>query len=433
VQPVRQMNARRLVAAGMTALGVGCVIFAFLWPGDPEPKALDLVEAFRSDPVGTIETVAAMEDPVRQRAHIVALSEAYLGRMGPLCKHLVNQTVLEYCVRLAERAHLRTALPAPAVGSPSIWVHGQLPATLSSTWDGLQPDPSGCDQTRATFHICLAEVALERALAGKTREAGATCRASKSEILRQDCFMATAGKLLQRNEDYVAAMSLCLGAPNYAELCSDDLMRRMIPTWPLSSAKMGAHLTGTAEVLRSFWASSAPSLAEVLEGLFWAESITAATMKADSVTGDLLEFVPPLAVPHVRAATALRLLQLEESTQRNLAEWVERLEAVLSERSLAPGPQVVPWPLYDRAGSVGRSIPWMDAPVPSVSYLGLSRRAVADELAADLAICILEAAAMHPTGPPGLLEEGTQHPHSLVRWTAERLIDGQRGESILER
>ena len=75
----------------------------------------------------------------------------------------------------------------------------------------------------------------------------------------------------------------------------------------------------------------------------------------------------------------------------------------------------------------------MDAPVPSVSYLGLSRRAVADEVAADLAICMLEAAAMHPARPPGLLEEGAQHPHSLVRLTAERLIDGVRGEPVRDR
>ncbi len=397
------MNERRLVAAGVTALGASGVIFALLWRGGPEPNAVDLVEAFRSDPVGTMEKVAAMEDPIRQRAHIVALSEAHLGQMGPLCKHLANQAVREYCVRLAERAHLRTSLPAPAAKSPSIWVHGQLPASLSSTWDGLQPDPSGCDETRATFHVCLAEAALERALAGQTREAGATCRASRSETLRQDCFMATAGKLQQHNDNYEAAMSLCLGAPNYAELCSDDLLRRMIPTSPLSSEEMGAHLAKKAETLRSFWTRSAPKLAQGLESLFWADSITAATLKADSVTGDLLDAVPPLAVPHVRAVSALRLLQLEERTQRDLAGWVERLEAVLSERVPGSGPEIVPWPLYDRAGSMGRSIPWKDAPVPSVSYLGISRRAVSDDSAADLAICMLEAAAMHPARPPGLL------------------------------
>jgi hypothetical protein len=302
-----------------------------------------------------------------------------------------------------------------------------LPASLSSTWEGLLPDPAGCDEKSATFHVCLGREALERALAGQTREAGATCRAFRSETLRQDCFMATAGKLQQRNGAYEAAMSLCLGAPNYAELCSDDLMRRMIPSQPLSTADMAAHLVKNAEILRSFWTRNAPpDLAENLEGLFWADAITAATMKADPVTGDLLDAVPPLAVPHVRAASALRLLQLEGRAQRDLAGWVERLEAVLSDRVPGPGPQVVPWPLYDRAGSMGSSIPWRDEPVPSVSYLGISRRAVSDDSTADLAICMLEAASMHPDTPPDLLKEGTQHPHPLVRLTAERLVDGGR-------
>ncbi|MDP6935731.1 MAG: hypothetical protein QGG40_22615, partial [Myxococcota bacterium] len=60
--------------------------------------------------------------------------------------------------------------------------------------------------------------------------------------------------------------------------------------------------------------------------------------------------------------------------------------------------------------------------VPSVLYRASSRRALSEDLRADLAICILEAAARRKTPLPVPLQDGLADPDRLVRWTAERLL-----------
>jgi hypothetical protein len=63
-----------------------------------------------------------------------------------------------------------------------------------------------------------------------------------------------------------------------------------------------------------------------------------------------------------------------------------------------------------------------DAQVRAVIYMGLGRRAMTEDPAADRLISLLEGAARQTPTLQSVLAQGAQHQAPAVRWTAERLI-----------
>ena len=112
---------------------------------------------------------------------------------------------------------------------------------------------------------------------------------------------------------------------------------------------------------------------------------------------------------------------MERPQRRDLAGWVLRLGEVLAERATVPRPAPGGRFLLGMEG-MWREDGSEEGTIPAVQYLVTSRRAlVADDEEADLAVCVLEAAA-RLGGVRNLLVEGRTHAHPLVRWTAERLL-----------
>jgi hypothetical protein len=177
-----------------------------------------------------------------------------------------------------------------------------------------------------------------------------------------------------------------------------------------------------AEVLAQTWADLDPSYADLAAGHYWARVGAEAAARADQLNGAALELLPAQAVPHVRAAAAAEALKRAPAGETDLAAWVSRLSSDLAKRD----PQGPPGNRTDRGLKAERDL-WptdrdaADGAVPAVVYLGGSRRALGATEDADLAICVLEAAARVEPARVELLEQGLEHPDALVQWTAKRL------------
>jgi len=146
----------------------------------------------------------------------------------------------------------------------------------------------------------------------------------------------------------------------------------------------------------------------------------ASVVYAEELSGDLLDALPPGASPHVRAAISHRLIT-ERSEAVSLNDAVAMVQAALEHRVAvptagleAPRTEVLDlWP-YDREG---------ESHLAAVSYLGHSRRTVANDPERDTAICVLEAAARATPPWQTVLEEAKNHADERVRWTAVRLVE----------
>ena len=108
---------------------------------------------------------------------------------------------------------------------------------------------------------------------------------------------------------------------------------------------------------------------------------------------------------------------VEQKCQHTLQEWVRLGQQVLGQRQGGS-------PKRDQMGRfLAAADLWEQTEeLPSIAYMATSRRLVAEDPAADLAICALEAAARQPPAYLPLLEEGARHPAEAVRRTAERLL-----------
>jgi len=152
---------------------------------------------------------------------------------------------------------------------------------------------------------------------------------------------------------------------------------------------------------------------------FWSETALHSVSKAAGVSGDLIEALPAAAVPHVRAAVAYRVLAAS-TAPLSLSGAVDVVAAHLDRRL---GNQAT---LREEASSVMVSDFWPvdskgESHLSAISYLGQSRRTVADDPETDLRIAVLEAAARQNPPWDRVISAGKEDADQRVRWTAARL------------
>jgi hypothetical protein len=163
-----------------------------------------------------------------------------------------------------------------------------------------------------------------------------------------------------------------------------------------------------------------PIVRDRLEDRYLALMTHASVLHAGEVSGDLMGALPPRAAPHVRAAISHRLIT-EKSEAVSLQEAVVMVQTAMAHRVETPievveraRAEVIDlWP-HDREG---------ESHLAAVSYLGHSRRTVANDPERDSAICVLEAAARAKPPWQTVLEEAKNHADERVRWTAVRLVE----------
>jgi hypothetical protein len=399
-----------------------------------------LVAHWRSDPQRVVAEVQALPDGPERLAAVQAVAEAHPGSAGELCPTLPEGSARDRCKRINSRPHLwQIDLADPeagAQGAGKVFPHLVPTGALVSPWEGVPGAAPTCPDDMPA-RLCRAEASWAAALAGRADDAARICLSIEEERWRFECFFEAAERIFEppKRDRIGDAVSLCLGAGPYLGRCLGHLSTTVARSAPAAGAgerSAWERLNRHAKEARSVLDPLDPGLAARFTADAWARSLAVAYSTVPVVTGDPLDVVEPHAVPHVRAAAAWRLVQLEGSTDRSLAAWQALLEDALRARgSSEDWPPIAPpetlrfidlWP-EELPGE--EQIQW--APL----LVGLKRALVRDPVA-DGAVCLLEAAAQDSRKHPTLFASALDSPQREVRWTAARLLRGQRPDRALK-
>ena len=377
-----------------------------------------VVAAWPDDPDGV--TAAIAEHPVVEAriAMVSALITAYPEPIGadpdaPLCALLPLGPTRDRCGQLHSRPHLQLRTPPDKPASlrpgggpssnnirPSRAMRSRLSDIPPMEHDcGGAPDVTGC------------LIAAAKAAATPAAVVG-LCRNIAAESWRGEClFQAAEERVAAEPSAYVDAASLCTLAEPFVQECHHHLIVRLAGQEDLSAG------TAAAALLVETWQDRDPYMAQITADRLWSEAV--GNRVAVSLAGAIAADLPPHARRHLRASVVAVLMASEGAAAHDLAGWVVRAQSVLTDGAVvaanerAFGRAVERWP-QDGPGEAVR---------PATFYLGTARRTHTADESADLAICVVEAAARMVDGA-GLIAQGLGHPDEAVRWTAQRLSRG---------
>jgi len=292
----------------------------------------------------------------------------------------------------------------------------------------LTPNPGQCD-TDLDRSSCLRVAALAQAEAADVRAAAAHCEAidlvgTPPERWRWDCYFSSAEQLVKHHghREYAQAVSLCGASGPYLTACIQHLLSRLARVAPAADeddAETWATVRATAAAIDAHWENT-PIGPALVEG-FWAMAVGMSMHSASSVSGDLVDHLPPAVLPHVRAAAAHRLISEGSPGDRDLEGWAAAVSAALkTRRGLEPRGSRhmdyrVPIPKWSRKQG-------QRAGMNMILYQGPAVRVVAEDAEVDMALCVLEAAARQDPLPAALLVQGRAHSDPRVQWTTARLL-----------
>jgi len=391
-----------------------------------ECRQAAVLQAWAADPEEGLALLLALPDEVERTATAVQVLEVHPKEVGPLCGRLPQGATLERCIRVSRRPHLNP--PKEERGKRPLFFDQLEDVDQNHAPGEVTPDLGSCGSSQDLIS-CLREAALAKAQVGDVRAAAALCAAipltsNPPERWRSDCFFNAAERLveIQGHNHYAQAVGLCHEAKKYFAPCVTHLlmsMARVVPAADEKGAQEWVAAREAASAIAAYWAGT--SLAERLVDGFWALATGMAMHSAPEVSGDLLEHVPPEAVPHVRAAAAARMLAIGRSKESTLKGWSNAVSAALKLRKN-----------QELRRSRHRRYRVADAQWPRrvgekdgmkiIFYNGPAVRVVAEDPGIDMTICVLEAAARLDPVPTELLRDGLAHRDRRVRWTAEQLL-----------
>lgn len=419
-----------------------------------------LLERYAQDPDEAAEALERVEDPVERVVLVTRLVETWPGRTRALCNKVAPGPARTRCERINGRPHLQSDPPKlestgrpRAAGGPST-PDLPAPSPATSPYHGVEPVQGPCAQ-RQEPRVCYATQAL-RDVREDPRRAAAACAGLQDQKWVSECLFSAAEMLAssRRTEGLTAASDLCVAAVPFSSNCLAHLiiiLARQSPDATERDPAAWAPLNHTADAIAAHWQQRYPEYVDLHLDRFWSEVMSLAYGNTPEVTGGPLEGVPERARRHVRAAAALRLMELQGvRAQPTIAAWIDAVEAALAaraEQTWRPPPLVQPKQRErgeenkqpQGAGMfLGKENFWRedlegDEAWPATFYWGTGRRTWTDEVRQDLAICVLEAAAQmafraqQKGDKPALdharalVREGMSSPEPAVRWTAERL------------
>lgn len=257
------------------------------------------------------------------------------------------------------------------------------------------------------------------------------------EKWRYECFFQSAEQLLRsrkaghlRLSRMDAVVALCRGAGPYLGRCLTHVQSEVAGLAPPANREAPADWARVRRAVEALAGALAPvdaDLAADLADQTWAQALRLSYATAERVVGTPLRWLPEAAVPHVRAAAAWALVGRSHERDPDLAAWVGRVAEALADRSSTPGER--------HPGRVRAPRDLWRAPRPeeldaelvrTVHYLGEARRLRAPEEAEDLALCVLEGAALADPPRRELLAAARDDPRPRVAWTARRLAERLR-------
>ncbi|MCB9792059.1 MAG: HEAT repeat domain-containing protein [Alphaproteobacteria bacterium] len=412
--------------------GLGCDT------ADPlDDRRAELLALWEADPAAAERALAAVEDPIERQVLVLHIAEQAPGRGEALCALLPVGPTQRRCERIQQRPHLRAS-------AERIEDDAALGLAFSDAaqdpWVGVQPVEAPCPHPDLRVS-CQNDAARVAAVAHEGPAAAAACLALDEQRWRQECFFLAAEAWISGAgpAELAGGLPLCHGAGDFRDRCALHALLHVDRFVPLGEqgrppgAGWEALLTllGT---LRTELAPWAPGLAEDLPGLAAARALRLAYAEVTELTGDPLSALPEALHPHVRAALAWRLWQLEGDSGRDLAAWEARLQAALAARPGSGGalPAERPPPPAPLESLWDSLLP-EEAALPRVRFLGRPWRLVHPDPAVDALIALLEVAGRHHRAPGSrpLLEAALRHPEPFVRHTAARLLAARGRRAVL--
>lgn len=392
-----------------------------------------VLSRFAADPEAGAAAVAALPTQVERSAAVARLIETHPSQIGTLCAGLPESKLRLRCQRTVDRPHLWEAKTRPinkglrAEGGPRS--HRLAPEAVRESRLAHVPSDLGICSSAPDPHTCAWARAMEYGAKGQVTDAAAKCAAITVEkgsvdAWQAECRFSAAEAAIKGLgwAGYNGAAELCLSSGQFQERCLNHLARDLAAQTPAADRAPGPALQATiqaAEVIERFWGSD-PAGPKFVEH-FWSLAMALAFLRADSVTGDLVDAVPAEVLPHIHAAAAWRLIQLGPTQVMSLDAWSSRLDTALLQRGARP-------PGKDRVahmpglGNLWHTQTANQEALQARIYMGMGRRAAGATPHEDKLVCLLEAAARQNPVWSNLLEEGSAHPAHTVRWTAERLL-----------
>ena len=398
---------------------------------DLDDPAGIILAAWSSSPDEAETLLLRCEDVGRQRMMLESLLRAHPGQTSDLCDRLPQGSLRSRCTELNARPHLWEER-APITRSTGRAGHGP---------SSMHPSPEPVDVELALIPVenpcapglspspCLSTEADGYAREGRASEALSICREEEKERWQSECLFGAAesaltGDRADERTRYTNASALCMEAGDFRTHCLAHLhlqWDRAAPRGETSDGGPWELYRQRGAVIMDVWTGrDQAQYGALAQDYFWSELSWESMARSQSVVGNALDYLPPEAHPHIRAASVYQLMRRRQLDGQDIIEARRTIERVLSERhtdeivSAGVAPERAEgnlWP-QDVSG---------EEEVPASFYLGVSRRAVDSDPSVDIIICILEAAARMIPVRHDLLEEGSLHPHPSVRWTAERL------------
>ena len=402
---------------------------------DADCTAEAVLAQLQVSPAEAVAMVESLDSP-EERWLVVsrAVAEAP-GRSGVLCAALGDPDLQERCSRDTSRPHLYAKPPtaetqpgqrsAPGPHSSTLVLQLRAPSRFAAN----EPLTPACSQER-TVTDCALEQALHFARQGRATEAASTCLSVRSDRhWRGECAFQAAEAAVQvlppnRSDE---AVELCLMAEEFVGRCVDKIHHHLGLLAPPASASEAAWRPALVawHVMAQTWTAQPASVQALVQDAYWSSVVDHAYRQVDRATGAPLDLLPSPAHPHVRAAVASVLLREPPQEPPSLDALGETLGAAMLSR-----PPVDAQPPVAKTGRVLHSTPtadyWaVDGPrdedLPTVHYLGRSRRVHSEDPSVDRALCILEAAARADEGWHALLDMAWVHPDPFIGTTARRL------------
>ena len=448
------MNARALAAGvAVAALVGGALLWLRPWEdglpstieGCPDPacRAAWVGQAFERDPAEAAAAIGAVEDPVERVVLVTRLTENNLGQTAALCELLPDGPSRSRCETLNRRPHLWVELPDVPVaadrragGGPTSTIL-PVPEELVSAYADEAPRKLECDR-QPDPSACVSQIARRQARSGSFRLAARACTSVGTETLRAECLFSSAEVAVTgRGADaYEGAVELCLASGGFASNClahTLSLLGQIGVDSTHGDPDDWVPLRQGALAIRRRWEADYPEVSALYEQRFWSDAMALAYGASPVVSGGPIAGVPEIALPHVRAGAATRLIELEGVAGRSLDELVAAVETALTLRIAEP-PRIDPPHLFQGVRDLWPEDLSGEDRFPAVLFLGTGRRAVSDDPKVDLAICLLEALGRRSCAPPpggeaesaavrATIEQGLDHPDELVQFTARRVLE----------
>ena len=377
-------------------------LFFFSFFACAEQKT-DWSAEFKKDPTNVQALLKELHDSQERFQIVETLTREFPGQTQNLCETLPPREEA-YCKEKNLRPHLWSKPKETKLHS------AEKQASIS---------------TACTDQLCVQDFAQVAARQQDLRSAKSICLSISEEKWQSECIFSTAETLVKtkKSKGYGLAVELCNHATSFSDNCHQHLIQQLAQNAPDADTQSSWKAIFSANhAIESAWSWKDKQKMARLQERLWAEALGISYSGVSEITGNPLDIVPEKYHPHVRAAAAYRLFQLEESGNHSLSEWVDILEKKLALKTQKPEKRNQQRKFLAAPNFGTKEL----SAESSIVYLATSRRFYSEDIQTDIAICLLEAEIRKPPVNQKLIEEGLTYPASLVQQTASRLLETRK-------